>query len=110
MSAVTKSLLRQTAQCLSGTAEFRVNLFGQLPVLAEQNFRLPCRHRAVLKLTDYGPWFDTHKRLRELVAELEEISLAIAEADTYQGKPAIRPCRHARQKPSRRKTAGQNPP
>jgi coenzyme F420-reducing hydrogenase alpha subunit len=27
------------------------------------------------------PWFDNHKRLRELVAELEEISLAIAEKD-----------------------------
>jgi hypothetical protein len=33
------------------------------------------------QLTDYGPWFDNHKRLRELVAELEELSLAIIEAD-----------------------------
>ena len=33
------------------------------------------------QLADYGPWFDNHKRLRELVAELEEISLAIAEDD-----------------------------
>ena len=33
------------------------------------------------QLTDYGPWFDNHRRLRELVAELEELSLAIAEAD-----------------------------
>ena len=30
---------------------------------------------------DYGPWFDNHRRLRQLVAELEELSLAIAEAD-----------------------------
>ena len=30
---------------------------------------------------DYGPWFDNHRRLRELIAELEELSLAIAEAD-----------------------------
>jgi hypothetical protein len=33
------------------------------------------------QLADYGPWFDNHKRLRELVAELEELSLDIAEAD-----------------------------
>jgi hypothetical protein len=33
------------------------------------------------QLAGYGPWFDNHKRLRELIAELEEISLAIAEAD-----------------------------
>jgi hypothetical protein len=33
------------------------------------------------QLADYGPWFDNHKRLRELIAELEEISLAITEAD-----------------------------
>jgi len=33
------------------------------------------------QLADYGPWFDSHRRLRELVAELEELSLAIAEAD-----------------------------
>ena len=33
------------------------------------------------QLADYGPWFDNHRRLRELVAELEELSLAIAEAD-----------------------------
>jgi hypothetical protein len=33
------------------------------------------------QLADYAPWFDNHRRLRELVAELENISLAIAEAD-----------------------------
>ena len=33
------------------------------------------------QLADYGPWFDNHRRLRELVTELEELSLAIAEAD-----------------------------
>ena len=33
------------------------------------------------QLADYGPWFDNHKRLRELITELEEISLAITEAD-----------------------------
>jgi len=33
------------------------------------------------QLTGYGPWFGNHRRLRELAAELEELSLAIAEAD-----------------------------
>jgi hypothetical protein len=33
------------------------------------------------QLADYSPWFDNHKRLRELIAELEELSLAIAEND-----------------------------
>ena len=33
------------------------------------------------QLADYRPWFDSHRRLRELVAELEELSLTIAEAD-----------------------------
>ena len=33
------------------------------------------------QLADYRPWFDNHKRLRELIAELEELSLAIAEND-----------------------------
>src|SRR5256886_17313259 len=33
------------------------------------------------QLADYGPWFDNHKRLRELIAELEALSLAIAEND-----------------------------
>jgi hypothetical protein len=30
---------------------------------------------------DYQPWFDNHKRLRELIAELETLSLDIAEND-----------------------------
>ena len=33
------------------------------------------------QLADYGPWFDNHKRLRELITELEALSLAIAEND-----------------------------
>jgi hypothetical protein len=33
------------------------------------------------QLADYQPWFDSHRRLRELIAELEELSLAVAEAD-----------------------------
>ena len=33
------------------------------------------------QLADYRPWFDNHKRLREVIAELEELSLAIADDD-----------------------------
>jgi hypothetical protein len=33
------------------------------------------------QLADYRPWFDNHRRLRELIAELETLSLDIAEAD-----------------------------
>jgi hypothetical protein len=33
------------------------------------------------QLADYQPWFDNQRRLRELVAELEALSLSIAEAD-----------------------------
>jgi hypothetical protein len=33
------------------------------------------------QLADYGPWFDNHKRLRELITELEALSLDIAEND-----------------------------
>ena len=33
------------------------------------------------QLADYGPWFDNHRRLRELHHRLEALSLAIAEAD-----------------------------
>jgi Family of unknown function (DUF6788) len=33
------------------------------------------------QLADYAPWFDNHKRLRELVAELEQLSLDIAGND-----------------------------
>ena len=33
------------------------------------------------QLADYRPWFDNHRRLRQLIAELEALSLAIAEAD-----------------------------
>src|ERR1700752_2566771 len=41
------------------------------------------------QLADYQPWFDNHRRLRELIAELETLSLAIAEADPrWQRGPA----------------------
>jgi uncharacterized protein YjiS (DUF1127 family) len=47
----------------------------------KKNGRTATRILSDEQLADYGPWFDNHKRLRELVAELEEISLAIAESD-----------------------------
>jgi hypothetical protein len=30
---------------------------------------------------DYAPWFDNHRRIRDLLTELEALSLEIAEAD-----------------------------
>ena len=33
------------------------------------------------QLADYQPWFDNHRRLRELIAELEALSLDIADSD-----------------------------
>ena len=47
----------------------------------KKNGRTSTRILSDDQLADYGPWFDNHKRLRELVAELEELSLAIAEND-----------------------------
>ncbi|HEU5416734.1 MAG TPA: DUF6788 family protein [Streptosporangiaceae bacterium] len=47
----------------------------------KKNGRTATRILTDEQLADYGPWFDNHKQLRELIAELEELSLAIAEAD-----------------------------
>jgi hypothetical protein len=47
----------------------------------KKNGRTATRILSDDQLADYGPWFDNHKRLRELITELEELSLAIAEAD-----------------------------
>jgi phytoene dehydrogenase-like protein len=33
------------------------------------------------QLADYAPWFDNHKRIRELLTELEELSLTITDND-----------------------------
>jgi hypothetical protein len=43
------------------------------------------------QLADYGPWFDNHRRLRELITELEALSLDIAEADPRWKRQARRP-------------------
>ena len=47
----------------------------------KKNGRTATRILSDDQLADYGPWFDNHKRLRELITELEELSLAIAETD-----------------------------
>ena len=47
----------------------------------KKNGRTSTRILSDDQLADYGPWFDNHRRLRELITELEELSLAIAEAD-----------------------------
>lgn len=46
----------------------------------KKNGRTSTRILSDEQLTDYAPWFGNHKRLRELVAELEQLSLAITEA------------------------------
>jgi hypothetical protein len=48
---------------------------------ARKNGKTATRILSDDQLADYQPWFDNHRRLRELIAELEELSLAIAEAD-----------------------------
>jgi hypothetical protein len=47
----------------------------------KKNGRTSTRILTDEQLADYSPWFDNHKRLRELITELEALSLAIAEAD-----------------------------
>jgi len=48
---------------------------------ARKNGKTATRILSDDQLADYQPWFDNHRRLRELVAELEALSLAITEAD-----------------------------
>jgi hypothetical protein len=49
------------------------------------------------QLDDYRQWLDNHRRLRALVAELEALTLAIADADPRaKRRPAV-PARHAGQ-------------
>jgi hypothetical protein len=47
----------------------------------KKNGRTSTRILTDEQLADYAPWFDNHKRLREIITELEALSLAIAEAD-----------------------------
>jgi hypothetical protein len=45
------------------------------------------------QLDDYRQWLDNHRRLRELVAELEDITLAVADQRAGH-QPRTRPTRH----------------
>jgi len=47
----------------------------------KKNGKAPTRLLSDHQLAGYRPWFDSHRRLRELITELEELSLAIAETD-----------------------------
>ena len=47
----------------------------------KKNGRTATRILSDDQLADYQPWFDNHKRLRELITELEELSLAITDND-----------------------------
>ena len=45
------------------------------------------------QVDDYRQWLDNHRRLRELVAELEDITLAVADQRAGH-QPRTRPTRH----------------
>jgi hypothetical protein len=49
------------------------------------------------QLDDYRQWLDNHRRLRALVAELEDLTLAIADADPRRKRRPAMPARHTRQ-------------
>jgi hypothetical protein len=58
-------------------------MLGQLPLPLDPQEKRQDRHphphrRPGRRLR---PWFDSHRRLRELIAELEALSLDIAESD-----------------------------
>ena len=43
------------------------------------------------QLADYQPFFDNHRRLKALVHEIEELSLALVEYPTPAGPAPLRP-------------------
>ncbi len=49
------------------------------------------------QLDDYRQWLDNHRRLRALVAELEALTLAIADAEPRLTRLPAVPARHTRQ-------------
>ena len=57
----------------------------------KKNGRTSTRILSDHQLADYQPWFDNHRRLRELITELEELSLAIAENDPRWNRQPRRP-------------------
>jgi len=69
----------------------------------KKNGRTSTRILSDDQLADYGPWFDNHKRLRELITELEELSLPTPRP-TPAGT-ASQTARHGR-RPTRRNRNG----
>jgi hypothetical protein len=49
------------------------------------------------QLDDYRQWLDNHRRLRALIAELEALTLDIADAGTQARHRPATPARHTRQ-------------
>jgi Family of unknown function (DUF6788) len=49
------------------------------------------------QLDDYRQWLDNHRRLRTLVAELEALTLAIADNGPRRKRQPAAPARHTRQ-------------
>jgi hypothetical protein len=49
------------------------------------------------QLDDYRQWLDNHRRLRALVAELEALTLAIADNGPRAKRQPVAPARHTRQ-------------
>ena len=49
------------------------------------------------QLSDYRQWLDNHRRLRALVAELEALTLAIADNGPRGKRQRAAPARHTRQ-------------
>jgi hypothetical protein len=49
------------------------------------------------QLDDYRQWLDNHRRLRALIAELEALTLAIADAGPPGKRRPAAPARHTRQ-------------
>jgi len=49
------------------------------------------------QLDDYRQWLDNHRKLRALVAELEALTLAIADADPRARRQPAAPARHTAQ-------------
>jgi hypothetical protein len=68
-------------------------LHGPLPPVDPQDKRQD-RHPGPVhdQLADYQPWFDSQRRLRELIAELETLSQEIADSDPAGTARPPSPC------------------
>jgi hypothetical protein len=74
--------VRIRGQCAVAVMTRRVRLHGPYHQWTrKKNSRTATRVLTDDQLADYGPWFGNYRRLRELIAGLEALSLNIAEAD-----------------------------